>query len=193
MSYAPAILAFAGSAREASLNKKLVALAADAARQAGASVDLIDLRDYPMPLYDGDLQEKEGIPEQAKRLRETIAAHDGLLIASPEYNSAYAPLLKNAIDWTSRPDGDVPMLACWRDKTAGIMAASPSVLGGMRGLVHLRALLGAIGVLVLPEQVTIPYADAQFDDAGRLTDPELQTAVENLAQRLTDVVRRLYA
>lgn len=193
MSYTPAILALAGSARNASFNKKLVAVAAVAARRAGASVDLIDLGDYPMPLYNGDLQEKEGIPEQAKRLRETIAAHDGLLIASPEYNTAFAPLLKNAIDWTSRADGDVPMLACWRGKTAALMAASPSALGGMRGLVQLRAMLGAIGVLVLPEQVTVPQADSQFDDAGRLTDPKLQTAVENLAQRLTDVVRRLYA
>ncbi len=135
----PKILAFAGSTRSASFNKRLARIAAEGARKAGADVTFIDLRDYPMPLYDGDLEDKEGLPANAKKLKEIFLAHKGLLIASPEYNSSMPGVLKNTIDWVSRVSDpkEVP-LACFDGKVATLMSASPGALGGLRGLVHLR-------------------------------------------------------
>ncbi|NEP45663.1 MAG: NAD(P)H-dependent oxidoreductase, partial [Okeania sp. SIO2H7] len=135
------ILAFAGSARDGSYNKKLVRVAAEGARKAGAEVTYIDLRDLPMPLYDLDLQAKEGFPANVREFKDLMRAHQGLLIACPEYNGSITPLLKNAIDWASRPEGDEPMLACFRDKVAAIMSTSPGALGGLRGLAHVRDIL----------------------------------------------------
>ena len=119
---------------------------------------LLDLRDYPMPLYDGDLEEASGIPEPARRFKQVLIEHDGFLIASPEYNSSISPALKNAIDWASRPVPGEPALVAYQGKTAGLMAASPGALGGLRGLVHVRAILGNIGVLVIPEQIAVSSA-----------------------------------
>src|SRR4028118_1141851 len=122
MTNPPKILAFAGSAREASYNKLLVKIAAEGARAAGAEVTYLDLRDLPIPLFDEDLEAKEGIPENARKLKELMMAHQGLLIASPEYNGSITAVLKNAIDWASRPaSSDEPMLACFSDKVAAIM------------------------------------------------------------------------
>ena len=130
---APRILAFAGSARTASINKKLAAAAAGYAREAGAEVTVADLRDFAMPLYDGDLEEAEGMPDGARQFKQLLVEHDGLLIASPEYNSSLSPLLKNVIDWASRSESDEePPLAAFRGKAAGIMATSPGKLGGLR-------------------------------------------------------------
>ena len=118
-------------------------MAADAARDAGAEVTLIDLRDLPLPLFDGDLEDKQGLPENAKKLKALLRAHDGLLISSPEYNSSITGVLKNAIDWASRAEtDDEPPLVCFRGKVAALLSASPGALGGLRGLVHLRAILG---------------------------------------------------
>ena len=152
----PKILAFAGSTRSGSFNKKLIRLAADDARAAGAEVTLIDLRDFPMPLFDGDLEEKEGLPENAKKLKSLMRANDGFLISSPEYNSSVSGVLKNAIDWASREEtDDEPPLVCFRGKVAALLSASPGGLGGLRGLVILRSILGNIGVIVLPDQLAV--------------------------------------
>lgn len=193
MTNTPKILAFAGSTRSGSLNKQLVKIAAAAARAAGAEVTYVDLRDYPMPLYDGDLEEREGIPEPARKFKDLMLAHNGLLIASPEYNSSYSAVLKNAIDWASRPYPGEGMLAAFNGKVAAILSASPGGLGGMRGLANLRSLLSNINVLVIPEQKAIPNAFAAFDTDGNLKDPKEQQAVENIGAKLATVLAKLNA
>jgi len=185
------ILAFAGSARTDSFNKKLIAIAAEGARNAGADVTLLDLRDYEMPIYDGDLEAGEGLPANALKLREIFAAHDGLLIAAPEYNSSIAPLLKNVIDWVSRSAGDAAMLQYIIGKTAALVSASPGGLGGLRGLVHLRQILGNIGVIVIPNQATVPGAGSAFDDSGALKDTGRRDAVHAVAAKLAAVTAQL--
>lgn len=193
MTNAPKIIAFAGSTRETSYNKLLVKIAAEGARSAGAEVTYVDLRDLPMPIYDGDLEEKEGIPENARKFKELLIAHQGMLIASPEYNSSITPVLKNAIDWASRPLPGEPMLACFRDKVAALMSASPGALGGLRGLVHVRSILGNIGVLVLPDQRAISKAYEAFDADGKLKDSEQQAGIEKIGSKLATVVGKLNA
>jgi len=185
------ILAFAGSIRAGSWNKKLIRVASQAAREAGAEVTLIDLRDYPLPLYDGDLEDREGLPEPAHRLRELFLSHDALLISSPEYNSSISGVLKNVIDWLSRPQPNQPPLDCFRGKVAGLIAASTGALGGLRGLVHLRAILGNISVLVIPEQKALPKADQAFNDDGSLKDAKTHEAIQNIAQRLVHISENL--
>ena len=189
------ILAFAGSARRDSLNKKLIALAAQAAREAGAEVTLIDLDDYPMPVYHGDLEAAAGLPENAQRLRALFLQHDGLLIASPENNSSVSALLKNAIDWLSRSIGDGKGvnsgLAPYRGKVAAIMAASPSPFGGTRGLPHLRQILASLGVTVVPSQLALQHADHAFEADGSLKDPKVREAVGKLARAAVDMTSKL--
>ena len=130
----PKITAFAGSLRTGSFNKKLLALAAAAARTAGAEVTTVDLRDLALPLFDQDLEAASGLPEGAKKFKALLRASDGLLIASPEYNSSLTAVLKNAIDWASRAESDdEPPLAAYRGKTAALCSASPGALGGLRG------------------------------------------------------------
>lgn len=191
MAYIPRILAFAGSTRKESFNKKLVKVAAQAARTAGAEVTYLDLRDIPMPLYDGDLETGQGIPENAKKLKSLLLAHDGLLISAPEYNSSITAVLKNAIDWASRPSPGEAPLAGFTGKVATLMSASPGVLGGLRGLVTVRSLLANIGVIVLPNQVAVPKAHEAFDSEGKLKDPKQQASIESIARDLVGVVRKL--
>lgn len=185
------ILAFAGSARAGSFNKKLVAIAAASARAAGGDVTAIDLRDYPMPLYDGDLEASSGLPEHAKRLKALFLAHDGLLLACPEYNSSITPLLKNTIDWVSRPAPGEGSLACFEGKVALLLAASPGALGGLRGLVAVRSILGNIGVVVLPGQLAVGTAGQAFDDAGALKDAKQAATLAKLAGQLVTTVKKL--
>lgn len=191
MVYTPHILAFAGSTRTESYNKKLVQIAAAGARAAGAIVTCIDLRDFHLPLFDGDVEAREGLPPDARKLKDLMLAHQGFLIASPEYNSSISAVLKNAIDWASRPVTGEPRLACFVDKVAVIMSASTGVLGGLRGLVHLRAILGNINVLVLPNQITVPRASEAFLPDGTLKDPQQQLAVEQLGAKLATVLLKL--
>lgn len=183
----PKILAFAGSTRAGSFNKKLIRLGADAARAAGAEVTLIDLRDLPLPLFDGDLEDAQGLPDNAKKLKALLREHDGFLISAPEYNSSITGVLKNAIDWASREEtDDEPPLVCFRGKTAALLSASPGALGGLRGLVHLRAILGNIGVIVLPDQLAVGAAHEAFDEAGRLKDPKRAEKVASIARGLAE-------
>ncbi|MBD2314152.1 NAD(P)H-dependent oxidoreductase [Desertifilum sp. FACHB-1129] len=193
MTTSPKILAFAGSAREASLNKYLVQVAAQGAKNAGAQVTDLDFRDLPLPLYDQDLEAKEGLPENVLKLKTLMKEHQGFLIASPEYNSSVTPLLKNAIDWASRPEPGEPPLAltCFKNKVAAILSTSPGGLGGLRGLVHLRSILGNIGVLVIPQQKTIPNAFQVFNEQGQIQDPDLQADVEQIGAQLATVLAKL--
>ena len=183
------ILAFAGSARSASFNKQLIRVAVTGARLAGAEVMVVDLRDLPMPIYDGDLEAKEGLPANVKAFKNLLKSHQGLLISSPEYNSSLPALLKNAIDWASRTEPGEAPLACFAGKVAGLMSASPGAIGGMRCLVHLRAILGNIKVLVVPEQVSVGKAHEAFNPDGTLQDAKLQAAVGEIGA----VVARLTA
>ncbi len=189
----PRILAFSGSLREGSYNQQVVNIAADGARKAGADVTVLHLRELPLPVYDADLETESGLPENARTIKELMKAHQGFLIASPENNSTLSAALKNAIDWASRPDGDETPLECFKDKTAVLMAASPGALGGLRGLVHLRAILTSIGVLVLPDQKAIPKVHDGLDGNGALTDAAQQAAIENLGAKLTAVISKLHA
>jgi chromate reductase len=188
----PKILAFAGSLRAGSYNKKLIGLAADAARAAGAEVEVVDLRSLNLPLFDEDLESASGLPEGAKKLKTLLRDHDGFLIASPEYNSSITGALKNAIDWASRSEADdEPELIAYRGKAAAIMSASPGGLGGMRGLVHLRSILGNIGVLVLPDQVAISAAHKAFSETGALIDQRKAKQVNSLAEGLVSLVWKM--
>ncbi|MFP5418996.1 MAG: NADPH-dependent FMN reductase [Gammaproteobacteria bacterium] len=168
----PKILALSGSTRRDSLNRRLLHAAVEATRAAGGDVTLIDLADYPLPIYNGDLEDREGLPDNALRLKALFKDHDALLIASPEYNSSIPPILKNAIDWISREWQGESGLVPYQHKVAAIMAASPGSLGGMRMLPHLRQILNALGVLVLPAQFCLDHADDAFDtETGALKSP----------------------
>ena len=188
----PRILAFAGSCRKESLNVRLVQAAAAGARTAGAAVTVLDLSEFPLPLFNQDLEAEQGPPENATKLKELFLAHDGLLIASPEYNSSVTPLLKNTIDWVSRSaGGDEPPLSAYRGKVASLMAASPGGLGGMRGLVHLRSILGNIGVIVLPDQIAVSKAFEAFAEDGSLIDEKQRGRVEGLGATLARTLEKL--
>lgn len=188
----PKILVFAGSTRSASYNKQLARFAANAATAAGAEVTLLDLRDYTLPLFDEDLEEQQGLPENAKKLKALFRAHDAFIIASPEYNSSITAVLKNTIDWCSRSESDdEPALAAYRGKTALLLSASPGGFGGMRGLVHLRSVLGNIGVIVLPDQVAVPKAHEVFDSAGGIKDERTAGQVTRVVKGLVDFQSKL--
>ncbi len=185
------ILAFAGSVRKSSFNKTLVKIAAEEARSAGSEVTYLDFEDLALPLYDEDWELAEGLPPNVIEFKSLLRSHQGFLIASPEYNSSISPLLKNAIDWASRPEPNQPSLDCFKDKVAGLMSASPGALGGLRGLVHLRSILGNIGVLVLPGQVAIGKADQAFDSSGNLIDKTQQNSIIQLSRKLVTIVTQL--
>ncbi len=191
MAYTPKILAFAGSTRTDSYNKKLVKIAADGASRAGTEVTYVDLRDLPLPLFDEDLEAQEGLPTNARTFKDLLLSHQGLLIASPEYNSSLTAVLKNAIDWASRPSPGEPTLAAFVNKVAAIMSASPGAFGGLRGLVHLRAILGNIKVLVLPDQVAIPKAYEAFNADDTLKDPKQQESIEKLGESTAKILLKL--
>lgn len=188
---APSILAFAGSARTGSLNKKLIRAAAKAAEAAGARVTLVDLGDYEMPLYHGDLEAAEGVPAAALRLAERLREHDGLLVASPENNASVSALLKNTLDWLSRPGVREAGGSPYKGKVAALLAASPGALGGIRGLPHLRAIFQTLGVTVIAEQYALSRADQAFDDDGALADPKADKAMRAVVERLVAVTRAL--
>jgi len=187
------IVAFAGSLRTASHNKKLIRIAAAGARLAGAEVTDLDLRDLPMPLYDGDIEREHGLPPNAKVFKRMLVEHHGILISSPEYNSAFSAVLKNAIDWASRAEPNEPPLVAFKGKIAGLMAASPGNLGGVRGLAALRLVLSNIGVIVVPTQLAIARANDAFDADGSLKDERQQASIEAIAADVVRFAERLSA
>ena len=191
MSNQPKILAFAGSSRIDSFNKKLVKFAVEEAKKIGAEVRYIDLLDYPMPLFNEDLEQQEGLPAKVLEFKHLLREHQGFLISCPEYNGSITPLLKNAIDWASRSELNEKPLSCFKGKVAALLATSPGGLGGIRGLVHVRAILEGIGVLVIPEQKAIPHAYQAFDDSGQLKDETQAQGVMAIAQKLTEVTTKL--
>ncbi len=188
MPTAPRILAFSGSARKESLNKKLLAVVVDATRAAGGEVTLIDLNDLPMPLYHGDLEDASGMPANAQKMVDLITQHQGLLIASPEYNSQMTPLLKNTIDWVTRADEN-PLTG----KVAAIVSASPGMFGGVRSMTLARQLLVHLGCHIVPVQCILPHADKAFDEKGALKEERVMKTVKAVAAELVRVTQRLNA
>ena len=190
----PRILAFGGSLRRDSFNQKLATIAAAGAREAGAEVTVIALREFPLPVFDEDLEAAKGLPAEAKKLKQLFREHHGLIIASPEYNGSLPAALKNALDWVSRTEtDDEPSLAAFTGKTAILCAASPGGLGGLRGLVHVRAILGNIGVTVLPDQVAVSQAHKAFGPDGLLTDEKQAAKVKSLGAQLARHLAKLLA
>ena len=186
MATPPRILAFSGSARKESLNRKFLGVAVQAVRAAGGEVTLIDLNDYELPLYHGDHEDAKGLPANAVKLIELITRHAALLIASPEYNSMITPLLKNTVDWCTRGDKNP-----FNGKVAAVISASPGALGGARSLKLAQQLMLHLGCHVVPGKTILPQADAAFDDGGALKDPRSQKAVQTLATALVRTAARL--
>ncbi|HEY8994428.1 MAG TPA: NAD(P)H-dependent oxidoreductase [Lacunisphaera sp.] len=186
MASAPKILAFSGSVRRESLNQKFLETAVDAVRTAGGEVTLISLKDYPLPLYNGDLEDAEGLPANARRLIDLIESHAGLMIASPEYNSMNTPLLKNTLDWCTRAD-DNPFTG----RIAAVISASPGALGGIRSLKLAQQLLLHLGCHVVPGNAMLPQANKAFGPDGKLTDTRALKTVNELAATLVETVRKL--
>lgn len=197
MSAAARVLVFAGSARRESLNKKLARVAERHASAAGGAVTFIDLDDYPLPVYHGDLESASGMPAPALALRTLFLSHDALIVASPENNSSVSSLLKNTLDWLSRSIGDGQGAnsgsAPYRGKLAALMAASTGSYAGVRGLPHLRQILSKLGVTVLGPQVNLAHADKAFDASGALVDPRSDALVQSLARSLVEMAARLHA
>jgi len=184
----PKILAFAGSIRKGSLNQLLSKVAAEICRQNGAEVTELELAQYPLPLFDQDLESSEGLPENAKKLKQIFVEHSALLIACPEYNSSITPLLKNTIDWISRPAvPDEVSLSAYRGKSAAVIAASPGGFGGLRGLRHVREILSNIGVLVAPNQFALSQAHSAFDDSGNLTNEKQLEILQSCMKQFVNI------
>ena len=182
------ILAFAGATRTESWNKKLIKIAAAGAKAAGAEVTLIDLRDYPLPLYDADLEKWDGLPVQALALKDVFASHHAILFSLPEYNGSMTPLFKNTIDWASRATpGHKDGLDWARNKPVALVSASNGALGGLRGLFHARWTLQICGMIVIPQQKALSKAATAFDDAGHLVDEKERDAVYAVAKALVDL------
>lgn len=178
------LLAISGSARTGSYNSQLLRLAASKAQAAGAEVTHVDLRELAMPVYDEDWATANGKPAGALKLRELFASHDGLLLSSPEYNALPTPLLINSFDWMSTvPAGEgLPNgTGTTAGKPVGLMGASPGALGGIRALPIVRTYLSTnFAMVVVPEQLALPLADQQFDEAGKLKKPELDHVLDKL-------------
>lgn len=186
------LLFFSGSIRKGSLNQALATYAQRVAAEKGHTAEALSLADYPLPIYNGDLQNAEGIPENARKLKAQFQAHDGIFIASPEYNASITPLLKNAFDWVSRirDEGEQP-LQVFKTRVFAIGSASASMHGGVRGLIQLRQVLAVgLGALVLGDQFPISQANKAFDDAGNAKDEAVQKAVGGIVDRLAFTASR---
>jgi len=187
----PKILVIPGSNRTGSHNVKLAALAVKELTLIDADVTRISLVDYPLPIYDADLDARSGQPAAAVELKHMIMAHHGVFIASPEYSASVTPLLKNAIDWVSRvrERGD-PTYAAFKGRAFAIASASPGRAGGLRSLMALRQILElGCGALVIPEQVSIPNAEQAFDDKDEIVDLGTFNLLRNELQKLVDMAR----
>jgi len=185
------ILAFAGSLREHSYNKRVLDIAVEGARKAGADVTVIDLRDYPMPIFNGDEYAK-AFDENAARLQDILSEHDGFLIASPEYNGSIPGGIKNAIDWASRPSPKYEKsVQVFKGKTAAIMTASQGSFGGIRSLAHMRGMLSIMFVNVLPVEIAVTFVQDKFDgDGAEMTDEKTKKVLEDLGASLVRMLEK---
>ncbi len=188
------ILAFAGSNRKESINRKLIKAAADIAQEElKLAVTVITLKDYPLPIYDGDEEETDGAPANLAKLKQLIADHDAVLIASPEYNASVTGLLKNTLDWISRPAGENDPGKVMKEKPVALLSASPGGLGGIRALNHLRAILLNTGTLVIPAQFALSNAHQAFAEDGHLKVDSARNAITELLKQLQRIANGLKA
>src|ERR1700687_889850 len=186
------ILVIPGSLRTGSLNARLAATAAYELAQADVEVTRISLGDFPLPIYDGDLQTKSGVPKHAINLKRMIGAHHGVLIVTPEYNASVPPLVKNTIDWVTRvQDAQETRGQGFRERAFAIAAASESRLGGARSRAALRLILAACHATVIPNQLALSFASEGFDDMDRLKHPPDVEALGALVRQLIDVSQRM--
>jgi NAD(P)H-dependent FMN reductase len=189
---APKILIIPGSLRTGSHNAKLAAQAAYEAALAGVEVTRLSLADYPLPIYDGDLQAKSGVPKNAVNIKRMMAAHHGILLVTPEHNSSIPALLKNVLDWVSRvQDPHEARAQVFRQRPFAIAAASESRLGGTRALAALRLILSSLQAQVIPSQLALSYAHQAYDDMDRLKNPADSEALQALVRQLIDVSQRM--
>lgn len=187
------ILAFAGSLRENSYNKRVVKIAAEGARNADAEVTYIDLRRFPMPIYDADEHAQNGFPESALKFQRLLSEHEGILISSPEYNASLPGGLKNAIDWASRASDEFGQIEVFKGKTAAIMTASPGSFGGIRCLNHLRGVLTIMQVQVLPTEIAVTFVRDKFEgDGEEMTDEKMKGILQNLGASLVEMLRKIH-
>src|SRR5215470_18720328 len=187
------LLFFAGSTREGSYNKKLALLGRHIAEANGIEAVFVDLKEYPMPLYNGDLEAKDGPPEKAREFKALLQEYQGVFIASPEYNSGITPLLKNTIDWVTRvkAKGETG-LEVYKTRVFAISGASPGYYGAMRSLLNLRQILMlGVGALVIPQQLVLPRANEAFEAGGSLKDQALQKTLTGVVEALAVAARKL--
>ena len=180
------LLAFSGSLRKGSFNKKIAKVVASGAEAAGAEVTLLDLADYPLPLFDEDLEAASGLPDNAKAIKKLMIESDGFIVASPEYNSSITAALKNAIDWASRKEGNEAPLAAFKDKTGLLVSASPGALGGLRGLVHVRSIFSSIGMNLLADQHAVGKAHDLFGENDEITDEATKERLMGMGEKLAN-------
>lgn len=193
MSKKPKILAFAGSLREKAYNKRVLKVIIEGAKKAGADVTYVDLKDYPMPLYNLDLQDAQGFPPIAAAFQKLLLEHDGLIISSPEYNGSIPGALKNVIDWASRANGDLKMGECFKGKIAAIATASPGAFGGIRCLAHLRDVLTILLVNTLPTEIAVAKVGALFDgDSDEMTNDNMKGILEDLGKAVADMLKKTH-
>lgn len=186
------ILVIPGSLRTGSHNAKLAATAAAELAQAGVDVTRISLGDFPLPIFDGDLQAKSGVPKHAVNLKRLMSAHQGVLIVTPEYNSSVPALVKNTIDWVSRvQDPHEARGEVFRDRAFAIAAASENRLGGTRALAALRLILSACQATVVPNQLALSFATDAYDDMDRLKQPADLEALKAMVRQLIDFSQRM--
>ena len=189
------ILVIPGSLRTGSLNARLAAVAAHELAQSGADVTRISLADYPLPIYDGDLQAKSGVPRHAVNLKRMLSAHHGVLIVTPEYNSSVPPLVKNTIDWVTRvrAKGETG-LEVFKSRVFAISGASPGYYGAMRSLLNLRQILAiGVGATVIPQQLALPRASDAFEPDGSLKDKLQQDLLKDVVEKLVIAARKFAA
>ena len=188
------LLFIAGSARKASLNRKLARLGVQIAMANGISATFADLADYPMPLYHGDEEEAGGPPENARKLKALMLLHQGIFIAAPEYNASITPLLKNTLDWISRvPSSSDLREKVYKTRVFALGAASPGKFGGIRGLTAVRHTLElGLGALVLPDQIAVAGAGSAFNEQGHLSDKTQQEMFKTLIQKLARATNVLH-
>jgi len=188
------LLAMSGSARRESFNRRVLAVMVRGAEAEGATVTLVEPNEFTLPLYDADLEAAEGLPEAAARLQRMFAEHHGLLLASPEYNGFFTPLVKNTFDWVSRPLADgsrKPGTVHMRGKPAGVAGASTGAMAAIQSLQFTRLYLSRLGFLVVPEQAGVPHAAGAFDENGRITDDRINAAVEGVGAAVARLAAKL--
>lgn len=193
MTKRPKILAFAGSLRKHSFNRRVLRAAIEGAEAAGAEVTLVDLRDYPMPVYNQDDQDAFGFDANALKFQHLIFEHEGLLIASPEHNGSFPAALKNVIEWASRRNDSFEGGRVFLGRVAAMMSAAPNAFGGVRSLAHLRGVLTSVGVYVLPTEIAVPFVGDKFDgDGEEMTDERVRRSLEALGASLVEMLKRTH-